>query len=178
MKRVKTSTIATIIGLLAGMFLLYFVIGQDISSGIPLTLSQFFYAHAAGYLFFIISPVEILFVHGLNIGLSPLYLTIAALIGAVGAQIIDYAIGLLFSKRFIEEIISVKKYQKYKAKIETHGGWIILLFNLLPLSSPILVLVAGMLRYNFKKTILYSLIGLILKYIIIAIIITQFNYNL
>lgn len=176
-KSLKISTIVVIASLLAGMLILYLTVGKNLIQGQETSLISFFYTHASGYLFFIVSPVELLFISMLYTDFNIAIIILFAVIGAIGSQIIDYAIGFLVSNHVIEEIIGLKRYLKYKDKIETHGGWVIFLFNFLPLSSPILLLVAGMVKYSLKKALFYSIIGLLLKYIIITILVLQFNYT-
>ena len=93
-----------------------------------------------------------------------------AIITAMSAQLIDYTIGYFISHRFIVDVLGEKKYEKSRKRIDKYGNLIIFLFNLFPLSSPIIVLVAGMLRYKLKNVMFYSFIGLLLKYIIIALV--------
>jgi len=71
---------------------------------------------------------------------------------------------------FLCNLISKKKILKGEVYIQKYGNLTIFLFNLLPLSSPIIALVAGILRYRFRDLIYYSLAGLILKYVILSLI--------
>ena len=135
-----------------------------LTTGEATTLWMFSLVHFSGYLFFILSPVEILFVHMLSEPHARSLLFILAMATALTAQTIDYALGYLFSDEVIDNVIGQKKYKRNLRRIETYGDWTIFVFCLFPLSSPILILVAGMIRYSLRRVLLFSSLGLALKY--------------
>ena len=124
--------------------------------------------HFAGYLFFIISPVELLFIGMLVEDIDPSILVLLAIGTALMAQSIDYAIGFALSDTVIQKIISERKYRRQRRRIDAYGGATIFVFCLLPLSSPIVVLIAGMVRYPFGKMLAISCSGLASKYLLLA----------
>jgi membrane protein DedA with SNARE-associated domain len=65
-------------------------------------------------------------------------------------------------------MIGKERYKRTKGYIDKYGNLTVFVFNSLPLSSSVLSLVAGMLRYNFKNLVIYSFLGLLLKYIIVV----------
>lgn len=159
-----------ILGLLIGVYLVSFTIGESILKGTQPTLSSFLFIHFAGYLFFILAPVELLFLHLIRLDFNPFLLTFFAILTAMSAQLIDYIIGHFVSRKFILNILGKKRYKKAKKEIDKYGNLTIFLFNLFPLSSPIIALVAGMIRYKLRSVLFYSFIGLLIKYIVISII--------
>ena len=154
---------------MTGVSLLSFTIGRSMVIGESPSLPWFSLIHFLGYLFFILSTVELLFVHMSLAGQDMLSLIVIAVSTAMIAQIIDYFIGYAVSDRIIIALIGEKRYRKSLGGIKAYGNPALFLFNLLPLSSPLLILVAGMLRYGHKKVILYSLPGLSMKYIFLAL---------
>lgn len=166
----KKSTIFTIIGFFLVILLLSLTIGRHIVAGKQPTLTSFSTIHFAGYLFFIVMPVEALMPYYIAQGYNLTLLLVLAVITALIAQLIDYGIGYLAPNEIIKEIIGIKKYKKSKRIIDKYGKIIIFIFNLFPLSSPIVVLVAGMMRFKLKHTIFYSFLGLFLKYFAITTI--------
>jgi membrane protein DedA with SNARE-associated domain len=130
--------------------------------------------HFAGYLFFLLMPVEILFTYYLVENYNVFILLAVALATAIVAQTIDYLVGKLVSNQIIHKFIGMKKYKKTEDYINKYGNLTVFVFNVLPLSSPILALVAGMLRYRFRNLVLYSFLGLSIKYGIIALIFLKF----
>ncbi len=156
------------LGTAVGVLILSLFLREILVIGETPTLPAFALVHFSGYLFFIISPVELLFVHTIGRSLDATTLVFLAVGTALLAQLIDYAIGYAFSRPVIHNVIGERKYQRYLRRIERYGGITILIFNLFPLSSPIVVLVAGMIRYPLRRMLLFSASGLAAKYLILA----------
>ena len=155
-------------GALIGISVLSFILRQAITTDEHTTLWTFSLVHFSGYLFFIISPVEILFYHMLGAE-HPANRLIAFAVGtAILAQVIDYGIGYAFSRTVIDNVIGERKYKRYMKRIDRYGGMTIFFFCLFPLSSPIIVLVAGMIRYPLRWMLVFSVAGLTLKYLFLA----------
>jgi len=155
-------------GLVTGISILSYGLRQTLIAGDETTIWMFGLFHFAGYLFFIVSPVEILFArmvefdHGLGL------LWMVAVGTAMVGQAIDYLIGYALNYTVIENIIGEKKYRRYYKRIEKYGGMTIFFFCLFPLSSPIVLLVSGMMRYPTRWAILLSVVGLSIKYAVIG----------
>ena len=143
-------------------------IGRSLLLGKQPGLVSFSLVNFAGYLFFLIMPVEVLIPFYLAEGHSGLVLVGLALSTAIAAQLIDYGIGYLASENVIFELIGEKRFKKAEKHIHAYGGWAILLFNLFPLSSPLLTLAAGMVRFSLRKVLFFSIIGLTVKYLAIV----------
>lgn len=154
--------------LLAGMLILSFTIGRHLLYTENPGLYSFALVNFAGYLFFLIMPVEALVPFYLAEGHAGLTIILLAVSTALLAQLIDYTTGNLASTKIINDLIGEKKYLKAEESIRKYGLLTVFIFNLLPLSSPIIVLVAGMLRLRLRKVLFYSFLGLSLKYIAIV----------
>jgi len=161
---------ATIIISVVAIILSSYTIGRQIFLGRQPDLISFSTIHFAGYLFFLLMPVELLFIYYLVENFNIPFLLAAALLTAMIAQIIDYALGYWASNKVINKIIGVKKYGKIKLYLDKYGKLTVLVFNLFPLSSSVLALVAGMLRYKFRIFVIYSFIGLLVKYSVIVLL--------
>ena len=140
-------------------------LGQQIYAGRTPGLESFALIHFAGYLFFLLMPVEALVPLYQAEGHQAVTLIALAVSTAIAAQVIDYSIGRAVSERAMHDLIGEARYLRFKATIEKWGGWAILFFNLLPLSSPNMLLVAGMTRYSPYRAFLFSTTGLLGKYI-------------
>lgn len=149
--------------------ILSLTIGRDLYLGAEPNVVSFGITHFAGYLFFLVMPVEGLYIYYLTEFLDPVQLTVIAITTALLAQTIDYYCGYLVSERAIQYFISRDKYVKAQGYIKKYGNATILVFNLFPLSSPIIVLASGMLKYPFRKVLLFSFIGLLIKYGVTAL---------
>ncbi|MCH8003117.1 MAG: VTT domain-containing protein [Nanoarchaeota archaeon] len=167
--RSKTIIPIIVISVIA-ILLSSFTIGRQIFLGRQPDIVSFSTIHFAGYLFFLLMPVELLFIYYLIEDFNIPILLVAALATAMVAQIIDYVIGYLVSNKVINKVIGEKKYKNTKKYIDKYGDLAVFVFNTLPLSSSILSLVAGMLRYRFRNFVIYSFVGLLIKYSAIVLL--------
>jgi membrane protein YqaA with SNARE-associated domain len=134
-------------------------------------LLSFAILNFSGYLFFFLfMPVEIAFVFYLRSGFDPLILNIVAVATAIASQAIDYLIGYFFSIGIINRLIGRRRYEKAEDEIRKYGNLALFLFNLLPVSSSVISLAAGMLKYNVKNALIFSLSGLVCRYLLLTLI--------
>lgn len=145
-------------------------VGKEIYGNREHTLLSFAVVNFSGYLFFLVMPVEVLFIYYLNVGMDVYWLNAIAIITAIASQLIDFYIGRSLSTRIIDKMIGRHRYEKAEAEIRKYGNIAIFVFNLLPLSSPVIILAAGMLKHRLKEVLFYSLTGLFLKYLLITLI--------
>src|SRR5665811_1724752 len=123
-------------------------IGRDIYQSNEKSMVSFAIVNFFGYLiFFLFMPVELAFIFYLRTGYDPWILNLVALGTAMSAQTIDYLIGYFFSSGIIDSLIGRKRYEKAEAEILKYGNLSLFFFNLLPVSSPVISLAAGMLKY-------------------------------
>lgn len=173
-KKSRAETIRIVIACLLGIAAITIAsltVGRDIYYGTrDKGLLSFAIVNASGYLFFLFMPVEIAFVYYLQGNINMLALNAVALGTAILSQSIDYAIGFMISNRFIDRLIGRKRYEKAEDKIIKYGNLTIFLFNALPLSSPVISLAAGMLRYRIRDAVIFTIAGLIVKYVALTLI--------
>lgn len=155
-------------GLVTGISILSYGLRQMLIAGDETKIWMFGLFHFAGYLFFIVSPVEILFARMVELDHGLGLLWMVAVGTAMVGKAIDYLIGYALNYTVIENIIGEKKDRRYYKRIEKYGGMTIFFFCLFPLSSPIVLLVAGMMRYPTRWAILLSVVGLSIKYAVIG----------
>ena len=77
---------------------------------------------------------------------------------------------MLVSDKIIDNLIGRRRYKRAEAKIEKYGNLTIFIFNALPLSSPVISLAAGMLRHNIRGTVIFTVLGLLVKYAALTLI--------
>lgn len=146
-------------------------IGKDIYQSGDKGLSSFAIVNFTGYLiFFLLMPMELAFILYLKMGYDPWMLSLVAVATAMSAQVFDYLIGYFFSTTIIDQLIGRRRYEKAEAEICKYGNLTLFLSNLLPLSSPVISLAAGMLKYRIKEAFFFSLIGMILRYVLLTLI--------
>lgn len=164
----KKSTIFSILGFLAVIIILSTTVGRTLLEGRVPEIGSFIGVHFAGYLFFLVMPVEALIPWYISQGHQILTIFSLAIITALAAHVINYTLGHYVPDKTLIEWIGKKKYTKSKKFMKKYGAPIIFVFDLFPLSSPILLLVAGMTRFGLKKALLYSFLGLTVKYMFIV----------
>lgn len=148
--------------------LVSFTVGRELYADKSESLFSFGLIHFSGYLFFLLMPVELAFIYYLPYYSETLLIS-TALGTAVIAQCIDYFIGKLIRPHRIFEIMGRKRMVKAERQIQRFGLLTIFVFNLFPLSSPVIALAAGMIKYDFKRFIFVSTCGLLIKYTVIAL---------
>jgi membrane protein YqaA with SNARE-associated domain len=160
----RTRIIAVLITALIAILVVSSTLGREIYSGRSPSLTSFGLIHFAGYLFFLLMPVEALVPIYQSEGHAGGLLILVAVLTGLAAQAIDYGIGRAVSEAAVHKLIGEERYVRFKAIIQRWGGWAIVLFNLFPLSSPNMLLVAGITRFSAPRSFLYSAVGLTAKY--------------
>ena len=169
MKKEKLRIVVILITSVIAIIIVSLTIGKELYEGKNHSISSFALIHFSGYLFFLLMPVEMAFIYYLSCQ-GEVELTTVALATAMTAQLIDYMIGFWVSSQIIHNLIGVKRISRAEGNIRKYGNFTIFAFNLLPLSSPVISLVAGMIKYRFRPFFLYSIAGLTLKYLILCLI--------
>ena len=146
-----------------------FTVGRELYEGRTQSLTSFGMIHFSGYLFFLLMPVEMAFIYYLAF-YNELELIWIALVTALAAQFIDYVTGLFFSLKSLTNLVGEKRILKAEQYIQRYGNLTIFVFNFFPLSSPVIALAAGLLKYRLKNVIIYSTLGLFFKYLILSLI--------
>ena len=166
-----TNIIIASLLVIAAIVIASITMGRDIYYGSRNEgMLSFAIVNACGYLFFLIMPVEVAFVYYLQGDISVLALNAVAIGTALLSQAIDYSIGLLMSNSFIDKLIGRRRYIKAEKYIEKYGNVTIFVFNALPLSSPVISLAAGMLRLRIMNTLIFTVLGLGVKYLALTLI--------
>jgi membrane protein DedA with SNARE-associated domain len=154
---------------LAAILIISFTVGREFYEGRSDSIFSFALVHFAGYLFFLLMPVEVAFCYYLSF-YEEIEMIGVAMGTALTAQFIDYFIGYSFSKKFIQNFVGESRISKSEKYINKYGNLTLFVFNVLPLSSPVISLVAGMIKYRLKYLIIYSFFGLLIKYLILSYI--------
>ena len=159
-----------LIPMVLAVIIVSLTIGKSIYGHRELTMLSFAILNFSGYLFFLLMPVELAFIYYLHSDFNIYLLNLVTLGTAVCSQMIDYLIGRSFSKKIIDRLIGRHRFEKAESEIRKYGNITIFVFNLLPLSSPVIALAAGMLKHRVYEVIMYSFAGLFLKYLIMTLL--------
>lgn len=165
---ISLSVIFFLIGGIIGISFLSFVI-RSISGVGSQNILYFTIMHFSGYLFFIFAPVEFLYVFMLRKGANIFLVFLIAILTGVFGHLIDYLVGRSVSKVFVKHMIGRKRYRKTKKTLHKYGNVAIFISSLFPLSSPVVVLVSGMVEHKYNRVFLNGFSGLILKYLVISL---------
>jgi len=175
-KRIKLSkALVILITSLIAIVIISLTIGKELYEGRTQSIFSFGLIHFSGYLFFLLMPVEMAFVYYLTY-YKEIELIAVAMVTAVTAQVIDYLIGYSFSTKFIYNIVGGKRINRAEKYIKRYGNLTIFVFNVTPLSSPVIALVAGMIKYRFRDLMIYSIGGLLIKYIVLSLLFANMNW--
>ena len=115
---------------------------------------------------FFVLPTDI-FVFASAAFLNPFWIGIVGGLGKALGETVGYVLGL-GSRKIIDRKYK-KEAKKWEKMFRIHGGFfIIILFALTPLPDDIVGIVAGTLKYPFKKFLLASIIGKVTLTLILA----------
>jgi membrane protein DedA with SNARE-associated domain len=144
-------------------------LGRELYEGRGQSLASFGLIHFSGYLFFLLMPVELAYIYYLSY-FSDWQMIVVALSTATAGQVIDYYIGLSMSTAIVNNLVGEKRILNAEKHILKYGNLTIFIFNLFPLSSSVISVAAGMLKFRFKNFIVYSSVGLIIKYLVLTLV--------
>ncbi len=147
--------------------------GKDLILGREQSLQSFALLHFSGYIFFLLMPVELAFSYCVSNDFNLILLIGISLGTAIAAQLIDYLLGYSLSKKMLDSFFNAKKQKRAIGYINKYGSFTIFIFNVLPLSSPIICLASGIIKYPIKKVVFFSTLGLLIKYTLIGLIVAS-----
>lgn len=169
MNKRKIRILLVLITSVIAILIVSFTLGREWYSGRNQSLVSFALIHFSGYLFFLLMPVEMAYIYYLSF-FSDLEMFSVALATAFAAQLIDYVIGFSVSTAIINNLVGEQRIIKAEKYILKYGNLTLFIFNLFPLSSSIIAVAAGMLKYRFMGFAMYSTAGLVVKYLILSFI--------
>ena len=168
MKR-KIRILLFIITSVAAILIVSFTLGREWYEGKNQSIISFALIHFSGYLFFLLMPVELAYIYYLSF-FSDLEMFAVAIFTAVAAQLIDYFIGYSVSSTVVNNLVGEERIKNAEKHIQKYGNLTIFIFNILPLSSSVIAVAAGMIKYRFMGFFVYSTVGLAIKYLLISLI--------
>jgi membrane protein DedA with SNARE-associated domain len=168
MKR-KIRIVLFVITSAIAILIVSFTLGREWYEGKNQSIVSFALIHFSGYLFFLLMPVEVAYIYYLSY-FSALEMFSVAIVTAFAAQLIDYFIGLSVSSAIVNTLVGEGRIKKAEKHILKYGNLTIFIFNVLPLSSSIIAVAAGMIKYRFNGFIIYSVTGLVVKYVLLSFV--------
>ncbi len=127
-----------------------------------------------GSLFFVLYPSEVIFLLYIKTGYNIFYISAVMLFWMMLAQLFNYGFGYFLKETVLEKFVASKKGD-YLTSLKKYDILFIIVLNILPVPADILIVLLGMIKYNFKKGMLYTLIGKTLKLIFMGLLIYSLN---
>jgi len=168
-KKKRIRILLLLITSVIAILIVSFTLGREWYDGKNQSLISFALIHFSGYLFFLLMPVEMAYIYYLSF-FNEFEMLGVALGTAFVAQLIDYFIGFSLSSAIINKLVGEKRILKAEKHILKYGNLTIFIFNLFPLSSSVIAVAAGMIKYRFMGFVIYSMAGLFVKYILLSLI--------
>ena len=133
------------------------------------TLLGLLYVSFLGALFFLSFPLEIVFFFYHQAGHPGLYLVLICTLGSLAGFVFNYVFGFLVGKK-VMSLFFKENYEKMKHIFEKFGGFVLVFGNIIPFPIEVVVMIAGAMRYSFKRFLLYSFVGKIIKFTLLFIL--------
>lgn len=137
------------------------------------TLLGLFYAAFLGGLFFVTLPVEAVFIFYLTLKYNVYLVVLIAFFGNLLAMILNYLLGFLFGKWLLKKVLK-HNHDRFNNWVKRFGGTILVVGNIIPFPIEPLALVYGGVKYPFRKFVILTAIGKLIKFIILAVIFFYF----
>jgi membrane protein YqaA with SNARE-associated domain len=132
----------------------------------------YFYLLVTAFISATVFPMgsEALFIYDLSIGLNLYLLLLFATIGNVLGSAVNYWFGLKGEEFLVDKsIIKESQIDKGKSYFDKYGA-VCLLFSWLPIIGDSFTFIAGVLKYNFKLFILFTIISKSGRYTVLALV--------
>ena len=134
------------------------------------TLKGLFFMALFGTLFFLVLPSEALFLYYISSTLyNPVLIISLMLIGNMIGMTFNYLFGRVLGQRFLMFIFR-KNFMKYQDLIQRFGGYFLLFGNIIPGPIEVLGVFYGGFRFPFMSYLYLTLIGRLIKYVIIFMV--------
>lgn len=125
------------------------------------------YTFTFSSLFFVPTPIELIFIGFLSSVRSQSAVIIPAFIGLLIGQHVNFFLGRFF-RRFAKRFVKKSTRDQVAERLKEHGAVAIFFINLLPLPYPITNFLVGSLKYPYKKWLLFVSLALAIKLVFIA----------
>ncbi|MEM5830209.1 MAG: VTT domain-containing protein [Candidatus Aenigmatarchaeota archaeon] len=115
---------------------------------------------------FIPIPLYGMIIFAEKLGINPILAAISAALGSSIGELTSYFIGMSIKETVLKR--EGKKYKKWLEYFKRFGEFSILLFAALPLPFDFIGILAGFLKYDIKKFVIFTFIGKLIKMLLIV----------
>ena len=148
----------------------YQAISAEIASR---SLAGLFYASFFGSLFFISLPIEIIFLYYIGLNYYVVQVFTITLVGNILGMLFNYGAGRLIGDKWIRKLLK-EKYVRFRKKLDKAGAFIVLIGNIIPFPIEPFSVFLGAVKYNFKSFIIWTIVGKVIKFLILLFGYTYF----
>jgi len=153
------------------MYKYYLLIESEITNN---TVRGLFFISILASLFFMVLPSEAIYLYYLTTtSFNVLTLITIIMAGTIVGLTFNYFFGWMLGERFLRPLFK-KNFDKYSQRVEDWGDYVLVIGNILPGPIEVLAVFFGGFRFGYKRFILLTIIGRVLKYIILLIAFTYF----
>jgi len=128
-----------------------------------------------GGLFFIAYPAELIFLIFTRAGYSIFYISLIMIITTMFSQMVNYGVGFYIEEKILHKFVRERK-KEFLSSLKKYDYFFIILINILPLPADILSVILGMVKYDFRKAMLYTIIGKLLKFVFLILLVIITSY--
>ena len=148
------------------MYSYYLYIEGQISN---LTLTGLFFFSILSSLFFLILPSEATFLYYIEVT-NHFFLSIIlfSILGNFVGMTFNYLFGRILGEKLLIKLFNEKDFFKYKNIIDKYGGYMLFFGNIFPGPIEFIAVFYGGFKFSYKRYIYLTLMGRIIKYIILT----------
>jgi len=133
------------------------------------SLPGLFYGSVLCSTFFSGVPVEAFVLYYLGLAFPWWIVMAVAMGGVLVGTLFNYLLGLVIGPRLVKWIVK-EHYDSFHRKVERAGGFLIIIFNIIPVfPTDLFSLFLGTIRYNVFKLLFYSFIGRIIQFFLLLL---------
>ena len=126
------------------------------------TILGLFYACFFGSLFFIVLPIELIFLYYVALGYSVPLVVSLTLLGYLMGLCLDYLFGFVVGARVIRFFLR-EKFERFHKMIEKWGGIVVFVGSAVIFPIQLITVIVGSAKYSFKKFVIFAALGLFVK---------------
>ncbi|MCA9486080.1 VTT domain-containing protein [Candidatus Woesearchaeota archaeon] len=133
------------------------------------TLLGMFFIATLGSLFFLLLPLEALFIYYLDSSLHASYVILGVVLaGSMLAMSFNYFFGRILGERVLRWMFK-RNFEKYEDKIDNYGGYVLFFGSILPGPIELLAVFFGGFKFPFSRYFYLVFMGRLIKFLLLFI---------
>ncbi len=145
---------------------------------VQMTLGGMFLSSLFGGIFIIFLPIEFQFAYYFSSHHHLLLVIAVLLVGNIIGLSIDYFIGKLFGERLARKLLK-KRYDKFVGIMQgKFGSFLIFFGNIIIFPIELFSVAVGSAKYPYKKFLLYTFLGKLIKFAVMVYLMIVFGLSL